>query len=87
MTVALDEVEATREWIEAAAPTHPTLVDPDHVVAERLGITNVPTAVWIDEDDRIVRPPVIAPVNDLFKDFTGIDSAVDRKSTRLNSSH
>ena len=82
MTVALDEVEATREWIEAAAPTHPTLVDPDHVVAERLGITNVPTAVWIDEDDRIVRPPVIAPVNDLFKDFTGIDSAVHHDQLR-----
>ena len=43
---------------------------------------NVPTAVWIDEDDRIVRAPVIAPVNDLFKDFTGIDSSVHHEQLR-----
>src|SRR5437762_1689295 len=73
-TVALDEPEPAREWIVAAAETHPTLVDPQHLVAERLGIVNVPSTVWIDEDDRVVRPPVIAPVDDLFKDFTNIDA-------------
>lgn len=82
VTVALDEADTAREWIEAAAPTHPTLIDPDHSVAERLGITNVPTAIWIDEDDRVVRPPVVAPVDDLFKDFTGIDSAVHHEQLR-----
>jgi hypothetical protein len=38
--------------------------------------------VWIDEDDNVVRPPVIAPVDDLFKDFTGIDSSVHHAQLR-----
>jgi hypothetical protein len=82
VTIALDEVAAAREWVDAAAPTHLSLVDPEHVSAERLGIINIPTTVWIDEDDNVVRPPVIAPVNDLFKDFTGIDSAVHHDQLR-----
>jgi hypothetical protein len=82
VTVALDEVAAAKEWIDAAAPTHPSLVDPEHLVADRLHIYNVPSTVWIDEDDNVVRPPVIAPVDDLFKDFTGIDSAVHHEQLR-----
>jgi peroxiredoxin len=82
VTVALDEADAAREWIELAAPEHPALVDPDHVTAERLGILNVPSAVWIDEDDNVVRPAVIAPADDAFKDFTGIDSAVHHEQLR-----
>ena len=42
-------------------PNYPVFVDPDHVIAERLAIYNVPTVLWIDEDDRVVRAPVIAP--------------------------
>jgi hypothetical protein len=80
--VALDEPEAAREWIEAANPTFPSVIDRDHVVAERYGFINVPTAIWIDEDDRIVRPPDMTPVNDLFKDFTGIDSEVHHGQLR-----
>ncbi len=76
MAVALDEAAAAREWIEAANPSYPCVIDADHVVAERYGFINVPTAIWIDEDDRIVRPPDVTPVDDLFKDFTGIDSSV-----------
>lgn len=80
--MALDEADAAREWVAAAAPTYPTLVDPDHLVAERLGILNVPTVVWIDEDDRVVRPPVIAPVDDLFREFTHVDSGVHHDQLR-----
>ena len=82
IAVALDEADAAREWVEAATPTYPSLVDPDHLVAERLGISNVPTAVWIDEDDNVVRPPVIAPVDDLFRDFTHIESSVHHDQLR-----
>jgi len=35
---------------------------------------NVPTMVWIDEGGRIVRPNDVAVTNDLFKDFTGVES-------------
>ena len=73
--MALDaDPEDTRPWIEAAGPTYPVAVDPAHVTAERYGITNVPSVVWVDEDDRIVKPPTIAPGDDQFREYTLIDS-------------
>ena len=57
ITVALDsrgEV-AVREFIEAAQPTYPCLIDREHRVATLYGMHNVPSAVWIDEAGRIVR--------------------------------
>lgn len=44
------------QWIEPAAPTHPSLIDRRHVVAERYGWVNVPSIAWIDEAGRLVRP-------------------------------
>jgi peroxiredoxin len=74
-SVALDDdPEDARPWIEAAGPSYPVAVDPAHVTAERYGITNVPSVVWVDEDDRIVKPPTIAPGDDQFRDYTHIDS-------------
>jgi peroxiredoxin len=70
-SVALDaDPEDSRPWIEAASPSYPVAVDTAHVTAERYGITNVPSVVWVDEDDRIVKPPTIAPGDDQFVDFT-----------------
>jgi hypothetical protein len=83
--VALDDsAAAAREWVDAAEPrpTFPVLVDREHLVPELFGITNVPSVVWIDEQDRVVRAPVIAPGDDQFRDFTNIDSAVHHDQLR-----
>ena len=58
MTVALDVggADAARQFIEAAAPEHPSLIDQTHVCDELFGFVNVPNAVWIDEEGVIVRP-------------------------------
>jgi hypothetical protein len=70
VTVALDArgASAARQWIEKAQPTHPSLIDQMHVLAS-LGVVNVPTGIWIDEDGTIVRPPETAyPRRPSFKD-------------------
>ena len=76
ITVALDRsADDVRPWIEAASPTHPSLIDDAHVVAELYDIVNVPTAIWIDGKQRIVRPNDVALGTDTFRHITGIDSA------------
>ena len=52
----------------------PVLYDPHHLLTELYAISNVPTVVWIDEDDRIVRPNAEAFGTDTFADFTGAES-------------
>ena len=64
-----------RPFIEAAAPTHPSLIDTEHRLADLYGIINVPTAIWIDEHGIIVRPNDVAFGSEMFKDLTGFDSA------------
>jgi hypothetical protein len=57
VTVALDlEVDAARSWIERSGAEHPQLVDTAHKLDELLGVVNVPSALWVDEDGMIVRP-------------------------------
>ena len=51
----------------AAAPQYPCLIDERHVVAELYGIVNVPTAVWIDEEGHVVRPPEAPGATDGFR--------------------
>jgi peroxiredoxin len=82
-SVALDaRPEDSRPWIEAAAPEYPVVVDTAHVTAERYGITNVPSVVWVDEEGVVVKPPTIAPGDDQFKDFTRIDAATHHDALR-----
>jgi hypothetical protein len=59
VTVALDTAgeDAAGPWIDLAKPEHPALIDQAHLLDELLGIVNVPTGVWIDEEGTIVRPP------------------------------
>jgi hypothetical protein len=58
VTVALDTggSDAARPWIEKAQPQHPALIDQAHVTGELFGFVNVPNAVWIDENQTLVRP-------------------------------
>ena len=44
VTVAMDEPEAARPWIELAKPTYPCLIDRNHHVAELYNMVNVPQA-------------------------------------------
>jgi peroxiredoxin len=59
VTVALDTGgrQAAGPWIDRARSTHPALIDEAHLLDELLGVVNVPSGVWIDEEGRIVRPP------------------------------
>lgn len=63
VTVALDiDPDKARPWIEAAEPTHPSLIDTAHVTNELFGFHNVPMAVWIDESGTLVRPAESASI-------------------------
>jgi hypothetical protein len=73
IAVALDDdAEDVRPFTDGI--TFPVLIDPQHVITELYAISNVPTVIWIDEDDRIVRPNGVAYGTDMFKDFTGVDA-------------
>jgi peroxiredoxin len=69
ITVAFDTggLPAVREWIDAANPTYPCLIDELHTVAELYNMVNVPNAVWIDESGKIVRSAEPAGVTDAFR--------------------
>jgi peroxiredoxin len=82
-SVALDNAaDDARPWVEAGRPSYPVVVDSAHVTAQRFGITNVPSTVWIDEDGRVVKPPTISPGDDQFRDFTKIDAAAHHDALR-----
>lgn len=74
VTVALDAggVDAARPFIEAAQPTHPSLIDRGHLLDELFGVVNVPSGIWIDEEGMIVRPPEPAfPGRSIFAEIVG----------------
>jgi hypothetical protein len=73
IAVALDESpDDVRPW--AADIRFPVLIDPNHLLTELYAISNVPTVIWIDEDERIVRPNGVAFGTDMFKEFTGVEA-------------
>ncbi len=77
IAVALDADEnAVREWANKEPLTIPVLIDKFHVVADLYGFVNVPAAIWIDENDKIVRPADGTPGSDLFRSFSHVDSEV-----------
>lgn len=86
MAVALDDsLEAIRPWVDAADPpltTVSVVLDADHRLAEAYGITNVPATVWIDEHDKVVKPPTISPGNNMFQEFTKIDAEDHHEALR-----
>src|SRR3954452_12877158 len=59
--------DESRPYIEGAHATHPSLLDPDHQVADLYNMINVPNAVWVDEEGRIVRPAETAGTGDEFR--------------------
>lgn len=72
LTVAMDVggVDDAAKWIDAAAATHPSLIDAEHELGARFGVVNVPSGVWIDEEGRIVRPAHPAwPGRSVFRDM------------------
>lgn len=74
IAVAIDEsVDKVRAFMDGI--TYPVLMDVDHLLTELYAISNVPTVLLIDEDDRIVQPNWAAFASDTFKEFTGVDSA------------
>jgi hypothetical protein len=68
MVVAVAEesrgADTARPWIEAAHPGYWCLIDREHRVGDLYGLVNVPQAIWIDEQGRIVRPPESAGSTD-----------------------
>jgi hypothetical protein len=56
VSLELSGPEASRPYIEAAHPEHPSLLDAGHQMDALFGVVNIPNVVWIDEDGLIVRP-------------------------------
>ena len=81
ISVALDSggPAKTEQWIRAAKPTYPCLIDVRHVTAEQYGVVNVSSAVWIDESGRIVRPAETAGASDAFR------TQLDRASKQMSA--
>jgi hypothetical protein len=63
------------KWIDAANPGYTVLVDTQHLVTRLYDMVNVPTAVWINEQGRIVRPNEVAYVDDRYKSMHRIEAA------------
>ena len=61
-------------WIDKANPEYIALIDEQHLVTKLYSMVNVPTAVWINEQGKIVRANEVAFVDDRFKSYSHLDS-------------
>ena len=87
MTVALDvNPEHARPWSEAAQPTHPCIVDTTHATGAAFGFTNIPMAVWIDENGMLVRPAESASIErSPLRDMDVPDGLPENLTAMLNA--
>jgi hypothetical protein len=71
MVVAVAEesrgADHARPWIEQAKSSYWQLIDAEHRLEDLYNLVNVPQAVWIDENGKIVRPPETAGSTDHFR--------------------
>ncbi|MBL8167697.1 MAG: TlpA family protein disulfide reductase [Acidobacteria bacterium] len=68
-------VKDAGKWIEAAKPEYTVLIDTQHLITRLYDMVNVPTAVWINEQGRIVRPNEVAYVDDRYRSMHRLDAA------------
>jgi thiol-disulfide isomerase/thioredoxin len=75
---------------KAVPPTYLCLIDERHIVAQLYNMTNVPMAVWIDEQGYIVRPAEPAGTSDGFRKmdrttfWMSVELAEKGRATRRN---
>ena len=68
IAVAMDSRDGAADpWIKDITPTYVSLIDKEHRLADLYNMVNVPQAVWIDEDGKIVRPTENAGAYEAFR--------------------
>jgi tetratricopeptide (TPR) repeat protein len=77
LSVAQDTggVKDAGPFITKAKPDYTVLIDDKHLVTHLYNMVNVPTAVWINEKGKIVRPNEVAYVDDRYKAMHRIEAA------------
>lgn len=72
IAIAIDEnIEAIKNLADGIS--YPVLIDADHLFSDLYAISNVPTVIWIDENEKIVRPNAAEFGTDIFSELTGIE--------------
>jgi peroxiredoxin len=81
VTVAMDDdPDAVRPWAEGT--DIPVALDPEHRLSDLFGVVNVPSTVWLDEDDRVTKPPSIAPGDDQFVEYSLVPAGDHHEALR-----
>ena len=68
IAVAMDSRDGAPDpWINKVSPTYVSLIDKEHRLADLYNMVNVPQAVWIDAEGKIVRPTENAGAYEAFR--------------------